>query len=38
MNTPKYDDQPCATTEAPRSSSSSRSQPMIHAMTSPRLA
>jgi hypothetical protein len=37
-NTPKYADQPCATTLAPSSISSSRSQPMIHATNSPSVA
>src|SRR6478752_7846348 len=37
-NTTAYALQPCATTLAPSISSSSRSQPMIQAMISPRLA
>ncbi len=35
---PRYSDQPLDTTEAPRASSSTRSQPMIQAISSPRVA
>ena len=35
---PRYSDQPLATTEAPSASSSTRSQPMIQAISSPRVA
>src|SRR5664279_325163 len=35
---PRYSDQPLDTTDAPSASSSARSQPMIQAISSPRVA